>query len=89
MRDWLLEWSIVKHSGRSLSVEGLSSGVGRGGGGGTGGVGARLACPGVKTPLSLLDKKNSHKYSYLYLYFPYITSCKTEIVNVDKISFKV
>ena len=61
MRDWLLEWSIVKHSGRSLSVEGLSSGVGRGGGEGTGGVGARLACPGVKTPLSLLHKKNSHK----------------------------
>lgn len=58
MKDWLLEWSIVKHSGRSLSVDGLSSGAGEGG---RGGVGARLACSDGKTPLSLLHKKNSHK----------------------------
>lgn len=58
MQDWLLEWSIVKHSGRSSSVDGLSSGAGEGG---RGDVGARLACPGGKTPLSLLHKKNSHK----------------------------
>ena len=32
MQDWLLEWSIVKHSGRSLSVDGLSSGAGGGDG---------------------------------------------------------
>ena len=63
MQDWLLEWSIVKHSGRSLSVDGLSSGGGGGGGGGgeRGGVVARLACPDGKTPLSLLHKNNSHK----------------------------
>ena len=39
MQDWLLEWSIVKHSGRSLSVDGLSSGAGGGGGGGGAGAG--------------------------------------------------